>query len=98
MFIGVMGVLGNKAADKYLKEKSDLMLAVGQTFNEISTLSWDPSFATGRQLIQLDNDPEEIGKVYPVAAASAGHLPTTRAVLTGKLAPRGCRHTRERAT
>jgi acetolactate synthase-1/2/3 large subunit len=85
MFMGIMGVLGHKAADKYLKEKSDLILAVGQTFNEISTLSWDPSFTTGRQLIQLDTDPEEIGKVYPVAAASAGHLPTMLIRLSERL-------------
>src|SRR5260370_12401819 len=55
MFIGVMGVLGHKAADKYLKEKSDLVLAVGQTFNEISTLSWDPSFPPEPDFLQLDN-------------------------------------------
>ncbi|MBV9229261.1 MAG: thiamine pyrophosphate-binding protein [Chloroflexi bacterium] len=76
VFMGCMGVLGHRAGEKYLKEKCDLVLAVGQTFNEISTLSWDPSFVTGRRLIQLDTDPEEIGKVYPVAAASVGHLPT----------------------
>ena len=98
MFIGVMGVLGHKAADKYLKEKSDLVLAVGQTFNEISTLSWDPSFATGRQLIQLDTDPEEIGKVYPVAAASAGHLPTMLARLAEKLEALGVSKQSERET
>jgi len=38
-------------------------------------LSWDPVFAE-KSLIQLDPDAEEIGKVYPVAAAAAGHLPT----------------------
>ncbi len=98
MFIGIMGVLGHKAADKYLKEKSDLVLAVGQTFNEISTLSWDPSFTTGRQLIQLDTDPEEIGKVYPVAAASAGHLPTMLIRLSEKLDALGVRKQGERET
>src|SRR5204863_413526 len=42
MFLGCIGVLGHKVAENYLKEKSDLVLTVGQTFNEISTLSWDP--------------------------------------------------------
>src|SRR5438309_1655044 len=85
MFLGCIGVLGHKVAENYLKEKSDLVLTVGQTFNEMSTLSWDPALAAGRQLIQLDTDPEEIGKVYPVAAASVGHLPTMLACLTQKL-------------
>ncbi len=52
------------------------LLTLGQTFNEISTLSWDPAYAGTGALIQLDNDPEEIGKVYPVTTASVGHLPT----------------------
>ncbi len=85
LYLGCIGVLGHKVAENYLKEKSDLVLAVGQTFNEMSTLSWDPALAAGRQLIQLDTDPEEIGKVYPVAAASVGHLPTMLACLTEKL-------------
>ena len=85
MFLGCMGVMGHRAGERYLKEKSDLVLAVGQTFNEISTLSWDPAFASDRKLIQLDTDPEEIGKVYPVIAASAGHLPTMLARLSQKL-------------
>ena len=75
MFIGCLGVVGHKAAERYLKEKSDLVITVGQTFNEISTLSWDPAISTEGRLIQLDSDPEEIGKVYPVSAATDGHLP-----------------------
>ena len=85
MFMGCMGVMGHRAGERYLKEKSDLVLAVGQTFNEISTLSWDPALSSDHKLIQLDTDPEEIGKVYPVAAASAGHLPTMLACLSEKL-------------
>jgi acetolactate synthase-1/2/3 large subunit len=85
LYLGCIGVLGHKVAENYLKEKSDLVLAVGQTFNEMSTLSWDPALAAGRQLIQLDTDPEEIGKVYPVAAASVGHLATMLTCLTEKL-------------
>jgi acetolactate synthase-1/2/3 large subunit len=76
LYLGCVGVLGHKAAEKYLKEQADLIVAVGQTFDEISTLSWDPAFVAGRDLIQLDIDAEEIGKVFPVADASVGHLPT----------------------
>ena len=91
MFMGCMGVLGHKAGERYLKEKSDLVLAVGQTFNEISTLSWDPALARDGRLIQLDTDPEEIGKVYPVAMASAGHLPTMLKRLAERLEATGVR-------
>ena len=88
MFLGCLGVLGHRAGDKYLKEESDLVLAVGQTFNEISTLGWDPAFAAGRSLCQLDCDPEEIGKAYPVELASVGHLPSLLARLAERLARR----------
>jgi acetolactate synthase-1/2/3 large subunit len=74
-YLGCVGVLGHKAAEKYVKEHADLVIAVGQTFDEISTLSWDPAFASGRDLVQLDVDAQEIGKAFPVADASAGHLP-----------------------
>jgi acetolactate synthase-1/2/3 large subunit len=98
IFLGCIGVLGHKVAENYLKEKSDLVLAVGQTFNEISTLSWDPALAAGRQLIQLDTDPEEIGKVYPVSAASVGHLPTMLTCLAEKLSRLGVSKQGERLT
>jgi acetolactate synthase-1/2/3 large subunit len=86
MFLGCLGVLGHKAGEIYLKEKSDLIVSVGQTFDEISTLSWDPAIGSGRRLIQLDSDPEEIAKVYPVRLASAGHLPAMLAGLARHLA------------
>lgn len=76
MYLGCIGVLGHKAGEKYLKEKCDLLLTVGQTFDEISTLSWDPAYAEMPMLIQLDSDAEEIGKVYPVTVASVGSLPS----------------------
>ena len=80
-FLGCLGVLGHRAAEKFVKSNSDLILAVGQTFNEISTLSWDPALSRGRQLIQLDSIPEEIGKAYPVTDASVGSLPDVLAEL-----------------
>jgi acetolactate synthase I/II/III large subunit len=76
MYLGCMGVTGHKSFDRYLHERCDVLLTVGQTFNEVSTLSWDPALAEGRKLVQLDLDEQEIGKVYPVAMAAVGHLPT----------------------
>jgi acetolactate synthase-1/2/3 large subunit len=69
---------------------------VGQTFNELSTLSWDPAIANGRQLVQLDCDVEEIGKAYPVDAAAVGHLPTVLQRLTAQLADLEINNQRER--
>ncbi len=89
MFLGSAGVLGHRAAEKYMKESSDLIVSVGQTFDEISTLSWDTALvAPERELIQLDSDPEEIGKAYPAADATVGDLATMLEQLFAALSAR----------
>ncbi len=95
LFLGCIGVMGHKLAEKYLKEESDLIVTIGQTFDEITTLSWDPAFA-GRDLIQLDIDPHEIAKSFPVADASTGHLPTLLARITAHLRKEKIPHAAER--
>lgn len=97
MYLGVMGVVGHKAAERYLKNHADLIVAIGQTFNEVSTLSWDPDLARDGRLIQLDSDPEEIGKVYPVQYGTAGHIPTMLGVLREALAELPMPHRESRA-
>lgn len=64
LFIGVPGRWGNRSASEALKE-SDCVLAVGSRFSDVTTENWrlvDPS-AT---LIQVDIDPNEIARQYPV--------------------------------
>jgi acetolactate synthase-1/2/3 large subunit len=74
-YLGCLGVLGHRAAENFVKTTADLVVAVGQSFDELSTLSWDPALADGRDLVQIDNLAEEIGKAYPVADATVGTLP-----------------------
>lgn len=88
LYLGCAGVMGQRAGERYLKDRADLIIAVGQSFDEITTLSWDPTYAKV-PLIALDTDPEEIGKAYPVAAAAAGHLPSTVAALHQALREQG---------
>jgi len=74
-YLGCLGVLGHRAAEQFVKQSADLIVSVGQTFDEISTLGWDPAFAENRSLIQLDFLEDEIGKVFPISDGSAGCLP-----------------------
>lgn len=87
LYLGCAGVMGQRAGERYLKDRADLIIAIGQTFDEITTLSWDPAYSAV-PLVQVDTDPEEIGKAYPVAAAAVGHLPSTVAALEGALEDR----------
>lgn len=73
-YLGCLGVLGHRAAETFVKANADLVLAVGQSFDEVSMLSWDPAMSQGRDLIQIDSVAEEIGKAFPVADASVGTL------------------------
>jgi acetolactate synthase-1/2/3 large subunit len=75
LYLGCIGVLGHRSAEKYLKETADLIVAVGQTFDEISTLGWDPRFFDDRDLVQLDVYGDEIGKAFPVVDSAIGVLP-----------------------
>jgi acetolactate synthase-1/2/3 large subunit len=95
MYLGCVGVMGQRAAERYLKERADLVIAIGQSFDEITTLSWDPTYATV-PLVQLDVDPEEIGKAYAVTESAVGHLPTMVEALGRALEPRGLEAAAER--
>ncbi|MBY5324373.1 thiamine pyrophosphate-binding protein [Rhizobium leguminosarum] len=74
-YVGCLGVLGHRAAENFVKATADLVLAIGQSFDEVSTLAWDPALTEGCDLVQIDSLTEEIGKAYPVVDATVGTLP-----------------------
>jgi len=52
---------------------SDLVLAVGATFSEALTLGYgNKVIPEGAKIIQVDNDRDEIGKIYPVRHGVVG--------------------------
>lgn len=71
--LGVFGLAGSPQADAVLlSDQTDLLLAVGSSMGEASTHAWDPRLARGRALLQIDVDPTEIGKNYPVTTGLVG--------------------------
>lgn len=84
--LGCLGLYGTRAANSYLRSGIDVLLAVGVSFQEMTTHCWDPSFQPSTALIQVDVDPEEIGKNYPVDLPLVGDA---RAVLRGLLVALG---------
>jgi acetolactate synthase-1/2/3 large subunit len=69
-----------------LREAADGLLAVGVRFTQIDTLGWKDRFPA--ELIQLDRDPAELGREYPVALGVAGDLAATLESLCGALRER----------
>jgi acetolactate synthase I/II/III large subunit len=80
--LGCVGLYGTRAANSYLRSGLDVLLAVGVSFHEFTTHVWDPAFQPKTALIQMDIDPAEIGKNYPVDLALVGDA---RALLRGIL-------------
>lgn len=68
-----------------LLRDADVVLAVGTRFVELATYSW--GLEPGRTVIQLDIDPDEIGRNYPVAVALGGDARTGLADLANAVEP-----------
>jgi acetolactate synthase I/II/III large subunit len=65
--LGVLGVAGHRdARDTIMGGDVDVLLTVGASLNETSTMNWNPKLLPNKALIQLDIDADRIGRNYPV--------------------------------
>jgi acetolactate synthase-1/2/3 large subunit len=68
LLLGLTGFWGLELANAYARE-ADVVLALGTRFAETDASSWHPEFTwrfPPSKLIQVDIDPAEIGRSYPV--------------------------------
>jgi acetolactate synthase-1/2/3 large subunit len=75
---GMTGIWGTRVANEAMRQ-ADVIVAVGTAFGEADCSSWRPehTFAIPpTRLIQVDIDPEEIGKIYPVDVGIVGDAKT----------------------
>jgi len=78
LVMGMTGFWGLAETNAYARD-ADLVLAIATRFAETDSSSWDPEYTwrfPPSRLIQIDIDPAEIGRNYPVeigAVADAGH-------------------------
>jgi acetolactate synthase-1/2/3 large subunit len=71
--LGVFGFGGHPLAEEYLlSDEIDLLLVIGSSLGEFQTNSWDPRLSYQRTMIQIDIDPLEIGKNYPIDMSIIG--------------------------
>lgn len=65
--LGVCGFAGHRLArETLLGAEKDVLLTVGASLNETTTFNWAPELLPAGTLIQLDVDPDRIGRNYPV--------------------------------
>jgi acetolactate synthase-1/2/3 large subunit len=78
---GMTGIWGTRVANETM-HSADVVLAIGTAFGEADCSSWRPEHTFdipgSTRLIQVDIDPQEIGKIYPVDVGLVGDA---RAVL-----------------
>jgi acetolactate synthase-1/2/3 large subunit len=74
--LGVLGFSGSPAAEEYILGDVDVLLVIGAGLNQLTTFSWDPRLIPSDCLIQIDIDPQQIGKNYPVNIALVGDCAT----------------------
>jgi acetolactate synthase-1/2/3 large subunit len=66
-----------------LVPRADVLFAVGTRFADAVTLAW--KLEPGRTVVQLDVDPEEIGRNYPVTAPVLGDVRAGLAALIDRI-------------
>lgn len=77
--LGMSGIWGTGVAN-HATRTADVLLAVGTAFGEADCSSWDPRFTFSippTRLIQIDIEPQEIGKIYPVEIGLVGDARAT---------------------
>jgi len=85
--LGMTGIWGARVANDTTRD-ADVILAVGTAFGEADCSSWNPQYTFAippSRLIQIDIDPVEIGKIYPVEVGIVGDAKATLAALVDAL-------------
>lgn len=89
-----VGQLGNSGTQPALQAvaRADVILVVGATLSELTTDRYSQRIIQpATQLVQIDIDPQEVGKNYPVAVGLVGDARTVLAALLERLKAAGRR-------
>lgn len=75
--LGVMGIGGHRLArETLLGDDVDVLLTMGASLSETTTLNWHPNFRPKKALLQLDISVDRIGRNYPVETPLVGDAQT----------------------
>ena len=89
--LGMTGIWGTRIANDTARN-ADVILAVGTGFGEADCSSWNPQYTFAippARLIQIDIDPQEVGKLYPVEVGIVGDAKATLRELHEALRAKG---------
>jgi len=80
--IGCVGDNGGREVANEIVNESDLVIYLGTETGSVVTRKWTlPALDSGKHIIQIDIDPTEIGKNYPVDVGLVGDAKATLKIL-----------------
>jgi acetolactate synthase-1/2/3 large subunit len=62
--LGSLGVTSAGYALQYLRDKTDLLILLGAGFNERTSYVWNQNLLDNKAVIQVDNNPHQLEKVF----------------------------------
>lgn len=62
--LGSLGVTSGGIALRYLQQEADLVMVLGAGFNERTSYVWDKNLLTNKKMIQVDNNAQQLEKVF----------------------------------
>ncbi len=80
--LGSLGVTSYTNAYDYIKDNADLLIFLGASFNERTSYLWDDKLLQNKKIIQVDNNEEQLEKVFTADIAIKGDI---KEVLTNVL-------------
>jgi len=80
--LGIFGYAGHRyAIDTILSDDVEILLVLGSGLSQRDTLFWDRRMLPSRALVQVDIDPQVIGRTWPVDVPVVGDCGRTLQVL-----------------
>ncbi|MCW9054984.1 MAG: thiamine pyrophosphate-binding protein [Gammaproteobacteria bacterium] len=88
MSLGSLGVTSYSHAYNYIVETADLVIFLGAGFNERTSYLWDKMLLSGKKIAQIDNDYEQLEKVFKADVAINGDVRSVLSAVLNNLSAR----------
>jgi acetolactate synthase-1/2/3 large subunit len=70
--LGCLGVTSDGCAYRYIVDHADLLIILGAGFNERTSYLWDTKLLTGKKVVQVDSEADQLEKVFRASLAVLG--------------------------
>lgn len=87
--LGSLGVTSDGSAYQYIVEHADLIVFLGAAFNERTSYLWDQGLLDNKRIAQIDNNPDQLEKVFRADVAICADLKDVLEDLRVRLKARG---------